>query len=101
MSQDFKETDNLKEQAKALDEKLKRFKKINTNQPEEENVAKPSALAEGLKYTTDFASGPIVGVIIGYAFDKHFETSPWGLLFFLLLGFAAGVLNLYKSSQIK
>jgi ATP synthase protein I len=55
--------------------------------------------AEAMRYTTDFVSGPIVGAILGYAIDKLFNSSPWGLLIMLLLGFAAGVLNIYKTSE--
>ena len=40
----------------------------------------------------------IVGGGVGWAFDKGLGTSPWGLIVFLLLGFAAGIYNVMRSS---
>jgi ATP synthase protein I len=38
-----------------------------------------------------------VGVAIGWAFDKWLGTRPWGMLLFLFLGIAAGMLNVYRA----
>jgi ATP synthase protein I len=56
-------------------------------------------MAKATRYSTDFISGPIVGGIMGYACDSTFNSSPWGILIFLLLGFAAGIFNLIRSSR--
>jgi ATP synthase protein I len=32
--------------------------------------------------------------------DKLFETSPWGLVVFVMLGFAAGVLTVMRSAGV-
>jgi ATP synthase protein I len=39
----------------------------------------------------------VAGFAVGWAFDKLTGWSPWGLIVFLLLGFAAGVLNVLRS----
>lgn len=44
-------------------------------------------------------SGPLVGFAIGYGLDYWLDTSPWCKLFFLLLGIAAGFLNVYRDTQ--
>jgi ATP synthase protein I len=38
----------------------------------------------------------LVGVGFGYLADRQFETSPWGLLVGLLIGFSAFVLRLVR-----
>lgn len=43
-----------------------------------------------------FPSSIIVGLIIGYYFDKIFKTNPIGLLLFLFFGIIAGFVNLYR-----
>lgn len=58
----------------------------------------PSGLAAGLRISTEFVAGIIAGVILGWAFDKFVGTSPWGLIVFLLLGFAAGIRNIVRVS---
>lgn len=54
-------------------------------------------LAQGLKLGAEFASGVLVGAGLGYVIDGWLDSSPFGLIVFLLLGFAAGVLNVLRS----
>ncbi len=56
-----------------------------------------SGLAQGLKSGAEFVSGVLVGAGIGYMIDGWAGSSPFGLIIFLLLGFAAGVLNVLRS----
>jgi ATP synthase protein I len=58
----------------------------------------PSAFALAFRASTEFVAGVIVGGGVGWAFDKGLGTSPWGLIVFLLLGFAAGIYNVMRSS---
>jgi ATP synthase protein I len=60
--------------------------------------ADPSALAFGLRLLSEFVAGIGVGAAIGWAMDRWLGTTPWGLIVWLLLGFAAGVLNLMRAA---
>ena len=42
----------------------------------------------------------MVGAGIGWLLDRWLGISPWGLIVFLLLGFAAGVLNVMRSAGV-
>jgi ATP synthase protein I len=53
-----------------------------------------------LRLGGDFVAGVVVGAAIGWGFDRLVGTSPWGLAAFLLLGFAAGVLNVMRSAGL-
>ena len=57
-----------------------------------------SALARGLQLSAEFISGVLVGAAIGWVLDRWLGTSPFGMIVFLLLGFAAGVLNLMRAA---
>ena len=59
-----------------------------------------SALARGFRLSTELVAGVLVGAFIGWALDKWLGTSPWGMIVFLLLGFAAGVLNVIRAAGI-
>src|ERR1700733_14728444 len=52
-----------------------------------------SGLVRGLRLSSEFIAGILVGAGIGWAIDRVFGTSPFGLIVFLLLGFAAGGVN--------
>jgi ATP synthase protein I len=53
--------------------------------------------AKALKISSEFIAAILVGVAIGALIDKIAGTSPWGLIIFLLLGFAAGFLNILRT----
>lgn len=53
-----------------------------------------------LRLGADFVAGVAVGAALGWGFDRLFGTMPWGLMIFLLLGFAAGVLSLLRTAGL-
>ena len=55
-----------------------------------------SALAIGFRIGLELVVAVFVGVGLGWAFDNWLGTQPWGLIVFLLLGFAAGVVNVFR-----
>jgi len=42
----------------------------------------------------------LVGAGLGWLLDRWLGTTPWGLIVFLLLGFAAGVLNVMRAAGV-
>jgi len=63
-------------------------------------TADPSAIARGFRLSTELVAGVLVGAVIGWLLDRWLGISPWGLIIFLLLGFAAGVLNVMRGAGI-
>lgn len=59
-----------------------------------------SAYARGFRMSTELVAGVLVGAIIGWLLDRWLGISPWGLIVFLLLGFAAGVLNVMRAAGV-
>jgi ATP synthase protein I len=57
-----------------------------------------TGVGAALKLSSEFIAGIAVGVGIGWVIDRWAGTSPWGLIVFLLLGFAAAVLNVLRSA---
>jgi ATP synthase protein I len=60
--------------------------------------ARASAMAVGLRLSSELVAGVLVGALLGWGFDRFLSTSPWGLIVFLLLGFTAGVMNVMRSA---
>src|SRR4249920_94120 len=60
----------------------------------------PTALARGFRLSTELVAGVLVGAFIGWALDKWLGISPWGMIVFLLLGFAAGVVNVMRAAGV-
>ena len=55
-----------------------------------------SAMARGFRLSTELVAGVLVGAALGWLLDRWLGSSPFGLIVFLLLGFAAGVLNVLR-----
>jgi ATP synthase protein I len=58
-----------------------------------------SGLSRGFRLASEFVAAIIVGAGLGYFIDMVLPTSPWGMVVFVLLGFAAGVLNMTKAAK--
>jgi ATP synthase protein I len=54
--------------------------------------------ALAFKLGSEFIAAVIVGAALGWGLDKVAGTSPGGLIVLLLLGFAAGVMNVMRSA---
>ena len=60
----------------------------------------PSAIARGFRLSSELVAGVLVGAAIGWALDHWLGISPWGMIVFVLLGFAAGVLNVMRTAGV-
>ena len=58
-----------------------------------------SGLSRGFRLASEFAAAIIVGAGLGYLIDMVLPTRPWGMVVLLLLGFAAGVLNVVRAAK--
>jgi ATP synthase protein I len=83
--------------------KIRDDRKIQTDQSGNEQdtaQAKASAMAMGLRLSSELVAGVLVGAALGWGFDRLLSTSPWGLIVFLLLGFIAGVINVMRAAGV-
>ena len=87
-----------------LDQRLSGIRgnrKIETDQSGNEQAqARASAMAVGLRLSSELVAGVLAGAALGWGFDRLLSTSPWGLIVFLLLGFVAGVMNVMRTAGV-
>ena len=58
-----------------------------------------TGLSRGLRLGSEFIAAILVGAGIGSLLDQWLKTSPWLMLVMLMVGFAAGVLNVGRSAE--
>src|SRR4029079_19463770 len=87
----------------ALSARLQRLgnRLSKTNRPSENGfgprqTAELSAFSCVFRLSAELGAGVLVGAVIGWLLDRWLGIAPWGLIVFLLLGFAAGVLNVMR-----
>ncbi|WP_072394979.1 AtpZ/AtpI family protein [Hyphomicrobium sp. CS1GBMeth3] len=58
-----------------------------------------AAMGQAMKIAIELVVGIAVGGFIGKVLDDQFGTAPWFLILFLMLGFAAGLLNIIRTAR--
>ncbi|MEM5502146.1 MULTISPECIES: ATP synthase subunit [Ahrensia] len=89
---------NLNDRRANLDAALAKKVGEKKGQVDTDNERDSAGWGAAVKISSEFISGVLVGAGIGYLIDKIAGTSPWGLIVFLLLGFAAGTFNVMRAS---
>ena len=84
---------NQKKQLESLKKKIDHLQ----NDKEKESMPKRNSGASfGFKISTELVAALVVGVGIGLLVDNYFNTKPFGLIIFFILGAFAGFLNVYR-----
>lgn len=57
-----------------------------------------TGMGRAFRLASEFVAAIVVGGALGFGVDWLFKTQPWGMIIFILLGFAAGVLNIIRAT---
>ena len=57
-----------------------------------------NGLGRAARLGTEFVAAVLVGTGLGYGLDLWLHTQPWLMLVMLLVGFAAGILNVVRAA---
>ncbi len=66
------------------------------NQPGPDKAEKGGALGLAFRVSVEIVSAVAIGVGIGWLLDSWLGSTPWLMVAFIVLGFAAGILNVYR-----
>ncbi len=83
-----------------LGERLGNHSQPSGSKPGDSPTSDPSAIARGFRLSAELVAGVLVGAGLGRLLDWWLGISPWGLLVFMMLGFAAGVLNVMRAAGL-
>ncbi len=61
-----------------------------------ERRGRPTGMGLGLRIGVELVAAVLVGTGIGWVLDSWLRTAPWLMVLFLLLGGAAGVMNVHR-----
>jgi len=80
--------------------------KLNALKAQRAKVEVPAAQQQSrsdfgaaFKFAAELVVGVVVGGGLGWALDKQFGTAPWLMIVLVILGFAAGLLNVVRAAQ--
>lgn len=94
---------NSEDDHRDLDELGEKLREVQSKRETKSGISRPdndempnSGLGIGLRIGTELIVAVMMGIGIGWFFDRTFGTQPWGLLVFFILGMASGVLNVIR-----
>jgi ATP synthase protein I len=90
-------TDDPAARLKALEERITAAKGGEEKRPHSEEHYSQAQMA--WRMVIELVAGLGIGFGIGYGLDAVFGTSPWLMIVFIFLGFAAGVKTMMRSAQ--
>lgn len=86
----------LDQLTKALDGKRQESDQARMAAPKSSDGSMGKAMGTGFRVASELSAGILVGAFLGWQLDRWADSSPWGLLGFLILGVMAGFWNVYK-----
>jgi len=81
---------------KKLENLKKKIDNLQQPIPKNKTNKKESGAGLGFKLSTEIVAALVVGVGMGIIVDNYFNTKPFGLIIFFILGAFAGFLNIYR-----
>jgi ATP synthase protein I len=72
-------------------------RKVSVERAQAGSARDMTGMSRGLRLGSEFIAAIIVGAGAGYLLDLWLGTGPWIMLVMLLVGFAAGVLNVTRT----
>ncbi len=94
---------NPRDEHRDLDELGDKLREVQKQRETKSVISRPdnddmsnSGLGIGLRIGMELIIAVMMGIAIGWFFDRTFGTKPWGLMVFSILGMASGVLNVIR-----
>jgi ATP synthase protein I len=79
-----------------LDDRLKKLRESGGTERRKRAASPTSGIGFGMRVGVELLAALVVGGGIGWLLDRWLGTKPWLFLVFFILGFAAGLLNVYR-----
>jgi len=94
-----RDPESIRQRLDKLGQQLAEAKGKRAAVPQSEPEARGAALGKALRLATELVAGVVVGGFIGWALDRLFGSAPFLMVVFLILGSAAGILNVVRTAK--
>lgn len=93
------EVEAFRQRSQAIGKRLDQVKARRAPPQSVDARARGEAFARAFRFVAELLVGVGAGGFIGWLLDRQFGTSPWLLVLFVIMGFAAGLLNVVRAAQ--
>jgi ATP synthase protein I len=83
-----------------LEKKIRSMRATEDKKSASHGKAKIDGKGTGMamRASIELVSALVVGGFLGYLIDQWLGITPWGMIIFMLLGFVAGFMNIYRAA---
>jgi ATP synthase protein I len=89
----------IRQRSSEIGRKLDAVKAKTAPADQADNRRRGAAFGKAFSFAAELIVGVAAGGLLGWALDRYFGTAPWAMVLFVMLGFAAGLLNVIRSAQ--
>lgn len=89
----------IRQRSSEIGKELEAVKARNAPAGSAEEARRSSAFGKALSFAAELVVGVVFGGVVGWGLDRVFGTAPWLMVLFVILGFAAGLLNVIRAAQ--
>ncbi len=93
-----RDTGTIRQRLDALEGRLVKVQGRYVPPPEKPDGNR-RAMGQALRLSTELVAGVAIGGFIGWALDRLFGTAPFLMVVFLMLGAAAGIMNVVRTAN--
>ncbi len=72
---------------------------LNKDKTQDDDKNRGLFMGSAFRLGTELVAAAVVGTIIGFILDNWFDTKPWFIIIFFLIGVIAGILNVIKVAK--
>ncbi len=94
-----RDTDSIRHRLDDLERRLGGIRAGQAAPEAEAQEGRGNAFGKALRLSTELIAGVAVGGFIGWALDVWLSTKPFLMVAFLILGAAAGILNVVRAAK--
>jgi ATP synthase protein I len=94
-----RDAESIRQRLDSLGQQLAEAKARRVAAPQVEGEARGAAFGKALRLSTELVAGVAVGGFIGWALDRLFGLAPFLMVVFLILGAAAGIINVVRAAK--
>lgn len=89
----------IRQRSQDIGRKLDALKGRSDPARDEDERRRGAAFGQAFRYAAELIVGVGVGGFLGWWLDRYFGSAPWLMVLFVILGFAAGLLNVIRAAQ--
>ncbi len=99
MTDDKNKSDEMKANLDDLGTRVSAARKANEPETSKGGLNEATTYGIATRLVAELIAGLLIGVFAGWYLDQLFNTKPWLMIVFIIIGAAAGIMNVMRAAK--